>query len=773
MAYWLAREREGQQFDYLQRFDPRFWTVDFPRPTMACVTAMGADGLRVECEMHHKDALIGLIWESEDRFDHPLLAYQTNLDYSRTTLSFRWRSSGLIPLDQVHGPTLTIEGRDRQGQPRTWYVRIWNYANGSNEDAEIILNFSDMREGWAADGDLVEPEDIDRLFLSLVAPGHDPQDEGLLPARANGWLELTEMLCDGDRSVLVLGDVILPAHDIGLASAYDDSYNLTPTRLLRNVLQLGYRGAIIHYLGMSHFYRLARQPDDSLLVASPPELCAPCETWHNAYLAEAKRLDLQPIFSLSYELFAEHCPLEWAQRAYDGTQALTGWEPPSTLLSPANAIAMGWLQDAGAIFAGLMVANGVDVHFQIGEPWWWLTFDGKICIYDDAVVAAVGTPPAIPDMTSPLDAAQIAHLDWAGATLSATTAALRDRVQQVAGGNATTYILVFTPTIFDPAWPELRRANMPLGWAAPAFDRLQVEDYDWLTKGAEGQRRGAYELVQERLQYDFADQDYMAGFVLLAEDAELYWKRIDAGLEEASRRGVGRRFVWALPQVTRDGYTRLAASNGDDMQPFDDVLYPLALGRETGVSPEFSTSVALTASGFERRNSHWTDARLRYDVGPGIRSEAELGVLLDFFRARRGAARGFLLSDPVDFSSNGLTGTPTMLDQLIGVGDGLISVFWLSKNYGNTADPQSRRITRPRTETVVISIDGVEASNWTLEDGGRIILDAAPAAGAEVRAGFLFDVPVRFAEDRLDINCATFAAGEAPSVPLIELREAA
>nr|MBA2467044.1 DUF2460 domain-containing protein [Sphingomonas sp.] len=39
-------------------------------------------------------------------------------------------------------------------------------------------------------------------------------------------------------------------------------------------------------------------------------------------------------------------------------------------------------------------------------------------------------------------------------------------------------------------------------------------------------------------------------------------------------------------------------------------------------------------------------------------------------------------------------------------------------------------------------------------------------------AGFLFDVPVRFADDRLEVNRATFLAGEAPSVPLIEIREA-
>jgi hypothetical protein len=32
-------------------------------------------------------------------------------------------------------------------------------------------------------------------------------------------------------------------------------------------------------------------------------------------------------------------------------------------------------------------------------------------------------------------------------------------------------------------------------------------------------------------------------------------------------------------------------------------------------------------------------------------------------------------------------------------------------------------------------------------------------------------VPVRFAEDRLSFGRATFAAGEAASVPLIEIRE--
>jgi len=71
-----------------------------------------------------------------------------------------------------------------------------------------------------------------------------------------------------------------------------------------------------------------------------------------------------------------------------------------------------------------------------------------------------------------------------------------------------------------------------------------------------------------------------------------------------------------------------------------------------------------------------------------------------------------------------------------------------------------------------VAVAGEErASGWTLGPLGVVRFDTPPAAGAEVRAGFRFDVPVRFAEDGLSLSRATFAAGEAASVPLIEVRE--
>ena len=777
MAFWLARERQGQEHDFIQRFDPRFWTVDFPRPVIASVVTTAPDAIRVAVEFHEDTNLAGLIWWSEDTLDHPLLAYDTDRDYAHTTLRFRWRSGGVLPLDAVHGPTLTIEGRDASGQPRSWYVRLWNYATGTPTDAAVELPFSALSGGWdvSGDPDPVHPSDIDRMFVSLAPPGYRPpqfaDDADPLPARVDGWVELTEIACEGERSMLKIGDVLLPPHGIGMATAYDDGYNQTPERTLRSLTGLGYRGRVVHYVGMSHFMRLVPSAE-GLVADGAGRLAGPAREWHANYFAACAAQGFAPIASLSYELFAEHCPAAWQQRAHDGEAARTGWDPPSALLSPANDRAMAWLQSVGRTFAALQRDAGLDVLFQVGEPWWWTMADGRICLYDDAAVAHFGgNPPTITDMRGNLSPPKLALLDAAGELLADTTLALADAVRAEAPG-AEVLLLAFTPTILDPAMPELRRANLPDGWAWPAFDRLQVEDYDWLTGGAEALRKGAYAIVQDRLGYPLDRQDYFGGFVLLERDAEDFWPRIDAALDEALARGVTQRFVWALPQIARDGYTRLADGEGDDMQAFDDVPYPLALGRDAAVSPEFSTSIAVTASGHERRGSLWSDARLRFDVGPGIRSEAELGTLIAFFRARRGAARGFRLTDPFDFSSNAMTGMPTMLDQRIGTGDGLTASFQLAKRYGESDDPQVRPITRPRAETIRVSVAGTARSDWTLDPGGIVTFASAPPAGAAICAGFLFDVPVRFAEDRIDVTGASFAAGEAPSVPLIEVREA-
>jgi len=349
-----------------------------------------------------------------------------------------------------------------------------------------------------------------------------------------------------------------------------------------------------------------------ILVGSGSDpLCTPARTWHASFLAEANARGFSPILSLSYEVLAQHCPADWQQRAADGTAARTGWVPPSALLSPANATAMAWLRSAASAFVGLMKDAGVTVRMQIGEPWWWIDASRRIYLYDDAAKAAFGgSPPVIPDMSGTHSASQTALLDAAGTMLGASTAALRDAVRTAAAPQtAEVLLLTFLPTVLDPAMPDALRANLPLAWAAPAYDRLQIEDYDWLTAGAAGFRRAAYATVNARLSYPASEQDYLAGFVPEGSSPDL-WRAIDGGIDEALERESHEVFVWALPQICRDGFVRLAPTSEDQtMQAFDDIAYPLALGSDASVTPEFSTTVTVSASGFERRNSLWSDAR--------------------------------------------------------------------------------------------------------------------------------------------------------------------
>lgn len=769
MGWWLAERANARVHTWVKRFDPVYWTVDFPRPMMAAVTSTGPHALRVDTVFYRKNDLAGLIWWSEDVIDHPLLAFETSRDFTHCVLKFRWRSSGVKTLDAINGPTLTIEGRDAAGAPRSWFVRLWNYAQGSPTDAVVTIDFATVQGGFAFPTDAVPvfAGDVDRMFISLVPTDFDNSDAPLAAAQA-GWVELSEIACDGSGSVLALNDVQVPPHGLSMATGYDDAYNLTPARLVRTIQRLGYTGAVNHYVGMSHYYRLEPAGGGYYASLTGGALNAPCAAWHADLAGRLKVAGFGLIMSLSYELFDANCWNDWKQRAADGSPAQTGYTPPSTLLSPAHAGAMNYLKAVARAFVQIAVGAGHVPRFQVGEPWWWVTTDHRICLYDDAAKAALGgNPVVISDVRASLSAAQKALLDAAGALLASSTAALCAAVRSD-HPTCERLLLPYLPGSFDDRAPEVKRANCPVGWAAPAFDVLQLEDYEWVTAGDAGASKRGIAAASVRLGYPELAQHYLSGFVLNPSD-KAQWRLIDAAAERARNRGVAATYIWALPQVMRDGFVHFDLGSGA-VDAFDDVSFPLSMGAAAVVSPGFSTAVVTSASGHEQRNADWASARLRFDVGPGVRSEADAATLIGFFRARRGRAKAFRFRDPTDFSSNGMTGTPGATDQLLGTGDGVRTGFDLVKTYGTGPDAEVRRIARPDATSVVVSVGGVAiATGWTL-DGGTVVFATAPAAGAVVRAGYLFDVPVRFAEDVLDVAVGTWRAGDLVSVGLVEVR---
>lgn len=776
---YLAKRSDQVRTGWTKRFRPSLWTTDFPRPMMAALHMPGKDMLRLELDFLTRGDLVGLIWTSEDRWSHPLLAYETDRDYRGCTLSFDWVAGpGVMPLDAINGAVLTIEGRDANGLPRIWYVRLWNYATGTPQSAQVRLDLGNLRAGFGVGGELVHVEDVDRMFVSVVPADFDGTAEPLT-APLQTHVAFRNWTVTGSRSTLKIGDAFLPAHGVRICSAYDDSYNQTPGRLVEQWEALGYRELVNHYVGMSHFYALEAAGPGRFEVSGG--LCASAIAWHRELLRVGAAAGFEIILSLSFELFDANAPAAWAQRDLDGNRALTGWEPPSTLLSPCNAAAMAWLQGIATAFAGLAADTSPTVLFQVGEPWWWVGPAGRPCFYDFETVAlwiaeTGSAPPAMGDVRGPRTIAEMQWLDWLGARLAAATFALRDAARLGHDARLVSHLLFYAPQVLDRESPQLRRANMPAAWARPAWDVLQLEDYTFVTGADQGGMARAREAVEAELGYPIADQQYLAGFVLRAADAEREWPLVAAAGRAAVERGVPEVFLWAWPQVARDGFTWLSIretgeEGGEDMEAFHDVRFPLELGFDAVGGPEFATQVAVMASGHEQRNVQWAQARLSYDAGLGVRSEADLVELLTFFRARRGRGFGFRLRDPMDFSSNPEGAQPTARDQLLGVGDGLSLRFPLVKRYGVFGADEARRITRPVAGSIVISVGGETAAGWLLAEGGVIELGSAPAVGVEVRAGFLFDVPVRFGADRLEVSLSGVRSGEAPSVPLVEIRE--
>ncbi|WP_353200768.1 DUF2460 domain-containing protein [Sandarakinorhabdus sp.] len=777
MRWWLASAADRQATRAVRRFDPRWWLVDFPRPMMASVVTDGPETVVVALEFQRRNDLAGLIWESADRWSHKLCALETRRDYRGLLWRFRWQSSGdVLPLDAINGPVLTIEGRDAGGAARTWYVRLWNYASGTSTDAEVRLDFDALAGGFLlpAEADPVWAGDIDRMFVSLVPTGYDGSDAPLA-AVATAEVRLTTLALDGDGAVLKAGRPSLPPHDWRLCTAYDDLYNQSPERILDQALLLGWRGPITHYLGMSHFMALHPEGDVYLVDPARP-LCGPATAWHADFLMRAHALGFVLILSLSMELFAAHCPADWAQRDSDGVIGLTGWVPPSALLSPCSAPAQAWLCSvAGAAMA--LVPAGMAPAFQVGEPWWWVGPDARPCLYDAATTArwqaeTGQAAPAIADIRGGKSPAEQAYLDWCGARLAEATAGMVNAAHAAAPG-VRTHLLFYAPQVLLDDRPDLARANLPAAWAHPTFDVLQLEDYTFVTSANHAGQARARSEVNARLGYPLASQHYLAGFVLNAADAPAHWPLIAAA---AAQSPAAEIFIWAWPQVARDGFTPFILADGDDAMPaFHDVRFPLQLGFGAAGGPAFSTQVVVTGSGAEQRNAEWADARLEYDAGLGIRSEADLAQLLAFFRARRGQAHGFRFLDPLDNSSAANGSDPAATDQSLGSSNGSNTRFALVKHYGDAglADdpPQRRRITRPWPESVVVAVNGEAQTGWTLQAGGHIDFAVPPPAGAVVSAGYRFDVPVRFASDRLAVSIAGWRAGELPGVPLIEIRE--
>jgi uncharacterized protein (TIGR02217 family) len=205
---------------------------------------------------------------------------------------------------------------------------------------------------------------------------------------------------------------------------------------------------------------------------------------------------------------------------------------------------------------------------------------------------------------------------------------------------------------------------------------------------------------------------------------------------------------------------------------FHEVRFPDNISRGARGGPERRTQVVELASGDEERNASWANSRRRYDVAYGIRRADDLAAVVAFFEARNGRLHGFRYKDWADYKSALPSQAITATDQQIGTGTGSLQTFQLAKRYNSGAQTWVRTIAKPVAGTVRVALGMAEQlSGWALDTStGVITFTAAPAGGVIVRAGFEFDVPVRFDSDTLDVTLDFERLGSITAIPLLEIR---
>src|SRR5438128_503602 len=190
---------------------------------------------------------------------------------------------------------------------------------------------------------------------------------------------------------------------------------------------------------------------------------------------------------------------------------------------------------------------------------------------------------------------------------------------------------------------------------------------------------------------------------------------------------------------------------------FAAVEYPLPVGFTSKLGNRFSTSSVRTGSGFLHRNQNWRHPLLVFDGTTGVVTDSDLATLLAFHQARAGSWQGFLLRNRLDSQASAEVLSPL---------SGSTTQYQLSKSY----DSSTRIVSKPKSGTVLVYLDGVQqSSGFTIDYATGIITFSSAPGAAIVTADFEFFIPVHFREDELSASLDTYRAGTA-QVTLEEIR---
>lgn len=219
---------------------------------------------------------------------------------------------------------------------------------------------------------------------------------------------------------------------------------------------------------------------------------------------------------------------------------------------------------------------------------------------------------------------------------------------------------------------------------------------------------------------------------------------------------------------------------------FDEVRLPDK--HEFGVQggPGWSTTITITASGYEQRNQNWEMARRRYSILHRQLPDDHLASfqeLLNFFHARRGRLRGFRFRDWTDYEAEAQE-CVLYVDPSTVEADGVEVEFQLAKLYDDanqSFSPHRRLIKKPVLEAPDPDADPDDSAAQVFLDtgsgpvlqsrptqysldtsSGKVTFTSPPPPGAVVTWTGRFDVPARFDTDQMPTTLESFDNFETP-----------
>lgn len=193
--------------------------------------------------------------------------------------------------------------------------------------------------------------------------------------------------------------------------------------------------------------------------------------------------------------------------------------------------------------------------------------------------------------------------------------------------------------------------------------------------------------------------------------------------------------------------------------------FPDQISYGSSGGPTFRTFIFEGHSGIEQGAVAWDRARHRYNAQKGITDKDDMDVVRAFFFNLRGRARGFRWKDWSDYE---------LVNEQIGVGDGVVAAFKITKTYTSGALSYVRRIFKPVTgiqvrvagvlKTVAVHYNINTTTGIITFTGGNI-----PTVGQAVTVTGEFDVPVRLDTDQLDAAHEGFLIETWGQIPIVEL----